>query len=94
MLQVLAGVLVGTAIMLIALFPLRPRNAVGWLSLIVIAAPAVLALEFVGDLVLNNRWLNGVSKTIRILIAVTSIALLSLLLVAAWQFVAPFMEEW
>lgn len=53
---------VATVCMLIYTFPNYPQTAEGWLKLLVIALPALLAMEFVGWLIWHNPLAQSVES--------------------------------
>jgi hypothetical protein len=61
----LAVSLVAAPILLLQLLPFHPRSALGWIILFVVALPAVVAIEFVGDFLLTNRVSAAVDRKTR-----------------------------
>jgi hypothetical protein len=79
-------------IVLVAIFPYRPKHWMGWVLLIFFALPFVLSLEYVGTAMLYHPRLVGRSRATRLVILLAAIVMLGTGLVTIWQRVKPGLD--
>ena len=65
-----------TLVVLWLYYPVRPHSARGWLLLYAVGLPTLVVLEWLGDLILNSRWLNRLPRAARIALGVPAVLLL------------------
>jgi hypothetical protein len=94
MLYFLVGIVVATVLLLLAVYPYRPNTPLGWTLLAAVAIPVVLGLEYVGTRSLDNRYMNRLGPTARILLGVLVVGGIYVCIVALWQLVLPGMGTW
>lgn len=73
--------------LLFAYFPAVPRSLLGWLALLFVGLPSWFALEWVGTAVLGSQFFARLSRPMRILLAVPTLAAIMVLAVVVGQFV-------
>ena len=58
-------------------YPAEPHSALGWLALFAVGLPTWAFLEWLGNVVLNNRWFNRLSSAARIALGVPAVLVLT-----------------
>lgn len=79
---------------LIAIYPHRPNDVVGWSVLILGSVPVVFGLEFIGTKALQNPTVVRMGKLLRIMYGVVVAILIGALILAAWHWMAPHLGTW
>lgn len=92
--QILVGVTICLGLILVAIYPHRPSGVIGWAVLTLVAVPIVLGLEFIGASALQNGIVARMGKLARIVFGVVVILLISILILLAWKWVAPYFGTW
>lgn len=73
--------------LLLAYFPVVPKSLLGWIALFLVGLPAWFALERVGTTVLESQFFARLSRSMRIVLAVSALAAIMALAVVVGQFV-------
>jgi Na+/proline symporter len=92
--HVFVALVISVGVILIAIYPHRPADAIGWIVLILLAIPIVPGLEFIGSAMLRNVVLNRMGWPARIVCGVLVVVLISVLLLTAWNTVLPRLGQW
>jgi hypothetical protein len=78
-----------TVIVLWLYYPVRPHSAKGWLILYALGIPTWVVMDWLGDSILNSKWLNRLPRAARIALGVPAVLILIsigsvLIFVGAW----------
>ncbi len=73
--------------LLIAYFPAVPKSLLGWVALFLVGLPSWFALEWVGSTVLGAQFFARLSRPMRILLGVPTLAAIMVLAVVVAQYV-------
>jgi hypothetical protein len=90
----LIGVVVCAGLVLIEIYPHRPRDAVGWGVLLMSSVPLVLGLEFIGTRTLENSSVARMRRSLRIAYGVLVMIAILASVLGVWRWVAPNMGTW
>jgi hypothetical protein len=92
---ILVGVAISVGLVLIAIYPHRPRDIIDWGILISIAVPVVLGLEFIGTkILLQNAIVVRMGRLARIMFGVVVVILIAVLITLAWYWIVPHLDTW
>ena len=73
--------------LLFAYFPAVPKSLLGWVALLLVGLPVWFVLEWLGTAVLGSQFFARLSRPMRILLAVPTLAAIMVLAVVLAQFV-------
>jgi hypothetical protein len=90
----LIGIPICVGLILIAIYPHRPNDLFGWTALILLAAPIVFGLEFIGTSLLQNKIVARMGRLTRIIYGVVVIVLISILIWLIWRWIGPHFGTW
>ena len=91
---ILFGVPFCVSFILIAIYPHRPNDVVGWSVLILVSVPVVFGLEFIGTKALQNQTVARMGKALRIMYGVVVAVLIVALVLLTWHLMAPHLGTW
>ena len=90
----LIGVLLCTLIILLAVYPYRPNNIFIWIILFIGSLPIVLLLEYMGEILFDNRIMRRTNRIVRILLGVVVMLLICAVTIILWNWAKPYMGTW
>lgn len=90
----LVGIPVCVGFILIAIYPHRPNDLLGWIALILFSAPIVFSLEFIGTNLLQNTIVARMGRVTRILYGIAIVVLISIFVWLIWKWVGPHFGTW
>lgn len=90
----LIGIPICVGLILIAIYPHRPNDVLGWIVLILFAAPVVFGLEFIGTNLLENKVAGRMGRLTRIIYGVAVVTLIFILIWLFWKWVGPHFGTW
>lgn len=101
MVPLLRGALTGAAaavfagvIALVGVYPLRPASPGGWILWFLSVLPLWIFLEYISKVVLENRFITGKSRPLRIAYAVVAFSVLLILMWFGMSQLKPYLGRW
>ena len=91
---ILIAALFFSAIILAGLYPYRPNTIYSWIGLYLISLPVVILFEYIGVLVLDNKFINKMGKFSRIFYGVVVLSIIMFLASILLSSVEPYLSEW
>lgn len=92
------GVLIGAVfcvlLILFAIYPHRPDSTFVWAVLFIVALPLVLFLEYMGEILFENKIMLRVNRLVRILLGVFVVLLLCAIIIFIWVLAKPYLGAW
>lgn len=94
MIQILVLAFVATAVVLVDIYPFRPATGTGWLLMLLLTLPIVLALEFVGERLLGGAFVARLPRAIRMTYAVVVLGAVLATLALAQSLLEGHLVRW